>query len=36
LAATRSTNADRVLQEQINQMVIGEPVVTHLIAADRD
>jgi hypothetical protein len=26
------TNADRVLQDQINQMVIGEPVVSHLIA----
>jgi predicted MFS family arabinose efflux permease len=32
----RVTNADRVLQEQINQLVIGEPVVTHLINADRD
>jgi predicted MFS family arabinose efflux permease len=28
----RVTNADRVLQEQINQMVVGEPAVTHLIA----
>jgi MFS family permease len=28
----RVTNADRVLQDQINQMVIGEAVVTHLIA----
>lgn len=32
----RVTNADRVLQEQINQMVIGEPVVTHLITPDAD
>jgi len=28
----RVTNADRVLQEEINRMVTGEPVVTHLIA----
>jgi MFS family permease len=28
----RVTNADRVLQDRINQMVIGEPVVTHMIA----
>jgi MFS family permease len=32
----RVTNADRVLQEHINHLVIGEPVVTHLIAPDRD
>jgi predicted MFS family arabinose efflux permease len=30
----RVTNADRVLQEQISTLLIGEPVVTHLIAAD--
>jgi branched-subunit amino acid transport protein len=32
----RVTNADRVLQEHINHLVIGEPVVTHLIAPSRD
>jgi predicted MFS family arabinose efflux permease len=32
----RVTNADRVLQEHINHLVIGEPVVTHLIAPNRD
>jgi hypothetical protein len=32
----RVTNADRILQEQIRQLVIGEPIVTHLIAANRD
>jgi transmembrane secretion effector len=32
----RVTNADRVLQEHINRLVIGEPIVTHLIAPNRD
>jgi MFS family permease len=32
----RVTNADRILQEEIRQLVTGEPIVTHLIAANRD
>jgi len=31
----RVTNADRELQEQVQRYVLGDPVVTHLIAAER-